>query len=206
MPMFKWIPREEKFFDMFEAAGDNIKRGSELLVQMMENYDDPKNQARAIKQIEHDGDTITHNIIQKLNQTFITPIDREDIYSLTSALDDVLDLIEEVSDRLVMYQVESPTETAKELARIIHQSTTEIVKGLVLLRKPGDVRPVCIEINRLENEADRVSRAAVAKLFHEEQNPIIILKWKEIYEHLEEATDRCEDVANSLESITLKYA
>ena len=201
-----WIPRKEKFFDLFESAANNMHRGAELLVQMMQNYQDPKKQAETIKKVEHDGDTITHDIIYKLNQTFITPIDREDIYSLTSALDDVLDLIEAVSDRMVMYRVETPTEVARQLAEIIHQSTSEIIKGVELLRKPGDVMPHCIEINRLENEADRISRDAVAQLFHKEQDPITILKWKEIYEHLEEATDRCEDVADVLEAITLKYA
>jgi uncharacterized protein len=204
--MPSWLPRKEKFFDLFEAAAKNIHHGSELLVQMMQNYQDPEKQAETIKQVEHDGDTITHDIIHKLNQTFITPIDREDIYSLTNALDDVLDLIESVSDRMVMYKVQKPTEVARQLAEIIYRSSSEIVKGVELLRKSGDVRPYCIEINRLENEADRISRDAVAQLFHEEQDPITVLKWKEIYEHLEEATDRCEDVADSLEAITLKYA
>ena len=204
--MFRWIPREEKFFEMFEAAARNIHRGAELLVEMMEDYHDPEKQADAILQVEHQGDTITHDIIHKLNQTFITPIDREDIYSLASALDDVLDLIEAVSDRMLMYRVQEPTEVAKQLAVVIRKSTSEIVKGVTLLGKAGDVSPHCIEINRLENEADRLSRDAVAGLFHQEQDPITILKWKELYEHLEEATDRCEDVANVLEAITLKYA
>lgn len=204
--MFRLIPREEKFFEMFEAAARNIHRGAELLVEMMENYHDPEKQADAILQVEHQGDTITHDIIHKLNQTFITPIDREDIYSLASALDDVLDLIEAVSDRMLMYKVQEPTEVAKQLTVVIHKSTDAIVKGVTLLGKAGNVSPHCIEINRLENEADRLSRDAVAQLFHKEQDPITVLKWKEIYEHLEEATDRCEDVADVLEAITLKYA
>lgn len=202
--MFRLIPREEKFFEMFEAAARNIHRGAELLVEMMEDYHDPEKQADAILQVEHQGDTITHDIIHKLNQTFITPIDREDIYSLAGALDDVLDLIEAVSDRMLMYRVQEPTEVAKQLAVVIRQSTSEIVKGVTLLGKAGDVRPHCIEINRLENEADRLSRDAVAALFHSERDPITILKWKELYEHLEEATDRCEDVANIVENIVLK--
>ena len=204
--MFSLIPRSPKFFDMFELASNNIHRGAELLLQMMTDYHDPKKQAEDIQRVERDGDTITHDIIYKLNQTFITPIDREDIYTLTSALDDVLDLIEAVSDRMVMYRVQKPTEIARQLAEIIHRSTAEIVKGVELLRKTGDVRPYCIEINRLENEADRISRDAVAQLFHHERDPITVLKWKELYEHLEEATDRCEDVSDVLEAITLKYA
>jgi len=116
--VFRLIPREEKFFEMFEAAARNIHRGAELLVEMMEDYHDPEKQADAILQVEHQGDTITHDIIHKLNQTFITPIDREDIYSLAGALDDVLDLIEAVSDRMLMYRVQEPTEVAKQLAEL----------------------------------------------------------------------------------------
>ncbi|HEY5594454.1 MAG TPA: DUF47 family protein [Nitrospiria bacterium] len=202
--MFRLIPREEKFFEMFEASARNIHRGAYLLREMMEQYRDPEKQADAIMEVEHQGDTITHDIIHKLNQTFITPIDREDIYALSSALDDVLDLIESVSDRMVMYKIKEPTETARRLAGIIFKSAEEIVKGVGLLKALGDVRPYCIEINRLENEADRVSRDAVADLFENVRDPILVLKWKELYEHLEEATDRCEDVANILENIVLK--
>ena len=202
--MFRLIPREEKFFEMFEASARNIHRGAYLLREMMEQYQDPEKQADAIMEVEHQGDTITHDIIHKLNQTFITPIDREDIYALSSALDDVLDLIESVSDRMVMYKIKEPTETARRLAGIIFKSAEEIVKGVGLLKALGDVRPYCIEINRLENEADRVSRDAVADLFENVCDPILVLKWKELYEHLEEATDRCEDVANILENIVLK--
>ncbi|MBI3596907.1 MAG: DUF47 domain-containing protein [Nitrospirae bacterium] len=202
--MFRLIPREEKFFEMFEAAAQNIHRGAHLLKEMMETYRDPEKQAEAILQVEHQGDTITHDIVHKLNQTFITPIDREDIYALSSALDDVLDLIEAVSDRMIMYKIKTPTETARRLADVIFKSAEEIVKGVGLLKAVGNVKPYCIEINRLENEADRISRDAVAALFDNERDPIMILKWKEIYEHLEEATDRCEDVANILENVVLK--
>jgi len=202
--MFRLIPREEKFFEMFEAAAQNIHRGAYLLKEMMETYRDPEKQAEAILEVEHAGDTITHDIVHKLNQTFITPIDREDIYALSSALDDVLDLIEAVSDRMIMYKIKTPTETARRLAEVIFKSAEEIVKGVGLLKAVGNVKPYCIEINRLENEADRISRDAVAALFENERDPIMILKWKEIYEHLEEATDRCEDVANILENVVLK--
>ena len=202
--MFRLIPREEKFYEMFEAAAKNIDRGAGFLQEMMEHYREPEKQAEFIREIEHQGDTITHDIIHKLNQTFITPIDREDIYALSSALDDVLDLIEAVSDRMVMYKIAEPTEIAKRLAGIIFKSAEEIVKGVGLLKTVGNVGPSCIEINRLENEADRISRDAVADLFEKERDPITVLKWKEIYEHLEETTDRCEDVANILENIILK--
>ena len=202
--MFNLIPKEEKYYEMFEAAARNIHRGAEILQEMMENYREPEKQAAEIRDVEHRGDTITHDIIRKLNQTFITPIDREDIYDLSSALDDVLDMIEAVSDRMVMYKIEAPTEVARQLAGIIFRSAEEIVKGVGQVRTIGNVGPYCIEINRLENEADRISRDAVAALFDQERDPIVIMKWKEIYEHLEEATDRCEDVANILESVILK--
>jgi len=204
--MFRWIPREEKFFEMFEAAARNIVRGAQLLQELMEHYQNPEKQAEVILEVENIGDTITHDIIHKLNQAFITPIDREDIYALSSALDDVLDLIEAVSDRMIMYKITETTEIAKRLSDIIYKSAEEIMKGVYLLRTVGDVRPCCIEINRLENEADRIARDAVAELFEKERDPIAILKWKEIYEHLEEATDRCEDVANILENIILKHS
>ena len=202
--MFGLIPKEEKYYEMFEAAARNIHKGSRLLREMIDQYQEPEQKAKIIRDVEHEGDTITHDIIRKLNQTFITPIDREDIYALTSALDDVLDMIEAISDRMVMYKISAPTERARQLVGIIFKSTEEIVKAVAQLRKLGDVGPYCIEINRLENEADRVSRDAVADLFERERDPIEIMKWKEIYEQLEEATDKCEDVANILENIILK--
>ncbi len=202
--MFKFFPREDNYFEMFEAAARNIHRGADLLKGLMEDYRQPEKQAEAILAVEHEGDAVTHDIVRKLNQTFITPIDREDIYALASALDDVLDMIEAVADRLIMYKIEKPTETARLLARIIFKMAEEVVKGVGLLRTKSDVTPHCIEINRLENEADRISRDAVAALFEHERDPIHVMKWKELYEHLEEATDRCEDVANILENIVLK--
>jgi len=204
--MFRWIPREEAFFEMFGQAAQNIQRGALALKKMMENYRDPGRQAEELKKIEHDGDTITHEIVKKLNQTFITPIDREDIYALTCAMDDVLDLIEAVADRMVVFKVREPTAEARKLADLIVRSCDQIVQGIALLGKSQDLSRYCVEINRLENEADRVTRDAIAKLFEKEQDPIAVIKWKEIYENLEEATDRCEDVANVLENISLKNA
>ncbi len=202
--MFRLIPKEEKFFDLFESSAANINEGGRLLVDLMEDFTQVEQKARRIKEIEHQGDMLTHDIIRKLNQTFITPIDREDIYSLASSLDDVLDFIEAVADRMVIYKIDKPTSEAKKLAGIIHQSTDEIVKAIRLLRTLKKIYEHCVEINRLENEADRINRDAIARLFDEVRDPTAIIKWKEIYEFLEEATDRCEDVANVIERIALK--
>jgi predicted phosphate transport protein (TIGR00153 family) len=174
--MFRLIPKEEKFFEMFKESAENIHRGAVLLKEMMETWQDPVGMAKRIKDVEHEGDTITHNIAKKLNQTFITPIDREDIYSLTSALDDVLDLIEAIADRMLLYRVPGPTPQAKRLAQIIHDSTAEIVKGVSVLGKSNDVLKMCVEINRLENEADRITRDAIADLFQEGKDPIQVIK------------------------------
>jgi len=204
--MFRLIPRETAFFDMFRNAAHNMIEASRLLKDMMEEYKEPVEQARRIKDLEHVGDGITHDIIRKLNQTFITPIDREDIYGLASVLDDVLDLVEAVSDRFVVYKVPAPTEAAIKLANILYQSSVAVGKGIDRLGKHhADVQEWCIQVNTLENEADRISRDAISALFEKEKDPIVVIKWKEIYENLEEGTDRCEDVANILERIALKH-
>ncbi len=200
------IPKEEKFSDYFEQAAQNILRAAETLKSMMDLYLHPEESASKLKDLEHEGDKITHEIVKKLNQTFITPIDREDIYSLTSALDDVLDLIEAAADRMVLYKIASPTPEARDLSDIIHKSSQEIEKAIVLLRGLDEVYyKHCVEINRLENDADRITRDAIARLFQGYYSPYEVIKWKEIYETLEAATDKCEDVANIIESVILKH-
>jgi len=203
--MVRIIPREEKFFDFFEQAAQNILRGAEALKSMMDSYLDPGASASRLKDLEHEGDKITHQIIKKLNQTFITPIDREDIYSLTSALDDVLDLIEAVADRMVLYKIESPTPEARDLSNIIYDSAKEIARAINLLSGLDHVYDHCVEINRLENDADRITRDAIARLFQGDYGPFEVIKWKEIYETLEAATDKCEDAANIIEAVVLKH-
>ena len=204
--MFSLIPRDQAFFQMFEKAARNVIEGSRLLKEMMEDYRDPMEQARRIKDVEHVGDGITHDIVRKLNQTFITPIDREDIHGLASALDDILDLVEAVADRFVVFKVSEPTETAIKLSNILYQSALAVGDGVDLLGKShGDVTEYNVHVNSLENEADRLMRDAVSALFEQEPNPIEVIKWKEIYEHFEEGTDRCEDVSNILECIALKH-
>ena len=172
---------------------------------MMESYHDIDRQAREIKRIESAGDSITHTIIRNLNQTFITPIDREDIHALASSIDDILDLVEATADRMVVFKIEKPTAEAILLSNIIYESSEELARGIAQLGKVTDLNATFVKVNSLENEADRITRDALAKLFESEKDPIMVIKWKEIYESLESGTDRCEDVANVLERILLKH-
>jgi predicted phosphate transport protein (TIGR00153 family) len=204
--MFSLLPREEAFFELFKQAAHNMIEGSRLLKEMMEDFRDPAQKAKRIKDVEHVGDGLTHDIVRKLNQTFITPIDREDIHDLASALDDILDVVEDIADRFVLYKVPYPTEQAVALADILYQSAVEVGATVELLGKPhSDVTECSVRVNSLENEADRVSRDAISYLFEKETDPIAVIKWKEIYENFEAGTDRCEDVANILERIALKH-
>ena len=203
--MFRLIPREEKFFEFFDKAASNILDGAKVLVQMTDEQDgDLEKGWKQLEDLEHVGDKITHQIIRKLNRTFITTIDREDIHSLTVALDDVMDLIEAAAARMALYKIKRPTEEAKKLAQVILKSAEEIVKAISSLERLDEVMEHCIEINRLENEADEVSREAIADLFDKGHDPMDVIKWKEIYETMETATDRCEDVANIVEAVALK--
>ncbi|MBI3393050.1 MAG: DUF47 domain-containing protein [Nitrospirae bacterium] len=204
--MFRFFPREEKFFDLFIDAAENIRAGARLFKDMMDRGEVSERVVREIFEIEHKGDLITHDIIKKLNTTFITPIDREDIYALAAALDDVIDLIEASADRLILFKIQRPTVEAVAMADYLHRATSEIVTGVTLLKEKKFTNESCIEINRLENEVDRIHKEAIARLFDVEKDPVTILKWKEIYETIEDATDRCEDVANILEGVVLKHA
>jgi uncharacterized protein len=204
--MFGLIPREEAFFELFKKAAHNMIEGSRLLKEMMENFHAPVDQAKQIKEVEHVGDGITHDIARRLNQTFITPIDREDIHDLASALDDILDVTEAIADRFVLYKVTKPTEMAVKLADILHQASVAVGSGVDRLGLPHpDIKECSVQVNSLENEADRVSRDAISALFERETDPMVVIKWKEIYENFEAGTDRCEDVANILERIALKH-
>jgi predicted phosphate transport protein (TIGR00153 family) len=205
--MFGLIPKDEKFFVMFKEMTVTIIEGAQLLKDLMDNFENPALSQKMIKDVEHKADQLTHDIIKKLNKSFVTPLDREDIYALSAALDDILDLIDASAQRVVMYNVEAPTPEAKELAFLILKSCQTIDKAVALLG--GKLEPIaeyCMEVNSLENEADRVCREAVSRLFDEEKDPIQLIKWKEIYETLERATDKCEDAANILESVVVKNA
>ncbi|MFQ5657463.1 MAG: DUF47 domain-containing protein [Candidatus Methylomirabilales bacterium] len=204
--MFRFIPRDEKFFDLFEASALNIQQGAGALKAMTESDSDYAEWWKQVEEYEHQGDRLTHDLIRKLNQTFITPLDREDIYDLASGLDDVLDLIEAGATRMALYKIKQCTPEAKRLAALILQMTEEIVLAVQKLKDLKNIFPHCVEINRLENLADEISRDAIAALFTEGHDPVEIIKWKEIYETLETATDRCEDVADILERIVLKNA
>jgi hypothetical protein len=204
--MFGLIPKEEAFFELFKKAAHNMIEGSRLLKNMMEDFRDPAAKARQIKDVEHVGDGLTHDIATRLNQTFITPIDREDIHDLASALDDILDAVEAVADRFVIYKIVRPTESAIRLADILYQASVAVGCGVDRIgMSHAQVTECSVQVNSLENEADRVSRDAISALFEKETDPIAVVKWKEIYETFEAGTDRCEDVANILERIVLKH-
>ena len=206
MVRFRLFPRSEKFFDMFIEAARNIHQGARAFQQMLEDFHGTDEQWRTVEEYEHEGDKITHRILRTLHQTFITPVDREDIHRLTVVMDDVIDLIEGSAARMAMYRIVKPTPAALRLAGIIVRCCDQMVRGVTALPRFEFIQEHCIEINRLENEADEVSREAIADLFVEEAPPLEVIKWKEIYETMETATDRCEDVANILEEIGLKHS
>jgi predicted phosphate transport protein (TIGR00153 family) len=204
----RFIPRETKFFDMFVEIASNVVEGAQVLSDLLHNYDYQQMPAsvQKIREIEHRGDDMTHRILVKLNQTFITPFDREDIHLLASSLDDVLDFVYSASDRLLTYKIEQPSPSAKVLAAIILKQAEELKKAVGLLSKDGRLLEQCVEVNRLENEADQVSRDAIGRLFDGGYDPITLIKLKELLEILEEASDKAEDVANVLETVVLKSA
>lgn len=200
------LPREEKFFTMFEQMGQLLIEGADLLNTLLGDVTQAPVLAGEIKALEHKADNLTHTIITKLNQTFITPFDREDIHLLSSRLDDVLDLIDATSMRIVTYNIRVLGLGTQQLGQILAQQVQEIARALALLNKRDGVLQHCIEINRLEDDADRIARASIGMLFEKEENPIKLIKQKELYEVLELATDKCEDVANVIETIVLKAA
>ncbi|MFY9949717.1 MAG: DUF47 family protein [Candidatus Sulfotelmatobacter sp.] len=202
--MVRLIPKDTSFFQMFSAMSENLIAGAGALVGLFADYRDVDAKIDEIRRIEREGDELTHAILTKLNQTFITPFDREDIHQLASKLDDVLDFINASGARLVMYRITDPPPAAGELAKIILMQTQELQKAVSLMQKNGNILVHCVEINRLENEADLVSQHAIAKLFEYEKDPINLIKVKELLEFLERATDKAEDVANVLETVVLK--
>jgi len=203
---FRLIPREERFFDDFQALALQIQRGAALLEEMLRPDRPIWDKADEIKEVEHKCDFLTHEIIQRLHRTFVTPLDREDIHAMARSLDDVMDAIDASAAIVRLYQIERVRPDARELARIIFQSAEQVVCATQALGGKGGVTKCAVEINRLENEADRAHQIAVRRLFEEEKDPVVIMKWKEILDFLEDATDRCEDVANVLEGVVVKHA
>jgi predicted phosphate transport protein (TIGR00153 family) len=204
--MIRLIPRDVKFFELFADLSKNLTDGAKLLRGILEDPRDLFHRVEQLQAIEHKGDAATHAIIAKLNQTFITPFDREDIHRLASSLDDVLDFVNAAAVRLTMYKITQPPPVAAELASLIVLQSEELALGVSLLEKNGHVLEHCEEINRLEDEADHISRRAIAELFEQEKDPIQLIKLKELYEVLEFATDKAEDAANVLEAVVLKSA
>lgn len=204
----KIFPKEIDFFEMFEKASENVNRGAASLVDMMGNFEAAETKAKEIYEAEQEGDMLTHEVMRKLNKTFLTPLDREDIHALVSRLDDVLDLIWASADRAVLFKLDNPLPEAVELAKTLHETTEIMTKAISCLKdkKYSYIQEYCIEINRLENRGDRIFREALVKLFDSTKDPIVVIKWKEVIEHLEDASDTCEDVANILEGIVLKHA
>jgi predicted phosphate transport protein (TIGR00153 family) len=200
------IPREERFFDLFIEDAANVLAGARQLEAMLRTYDEPEKRAAEVRATEHRGDEISHHIGHRLEATFVTPFDREEIYALISGLDDVLDFIEEVADTFVLYRVAAPTAIAVEQASIIVKQAELLHDALAHLKGFKGLDKYWIEVHRLENEGDRIARAAIAKLFDDEQDPITLVKWKDIYGLLEETIDKAEDVANILERIVVKQA
>lgn len=199
-----FAPKEREFFDLFEEAGSNCVLAAGLLEQMLLKWPDHGETLRDVIVCEQEGDRITHDIMQRLNQTFVTPFDREDIIALASSLDDIVDFIEEVADFLGLYQIEAPTEQAQRMARVLHEATRQINGAIPRLRNLGDINHYTVEVNRLENDGDRILREALAALFNHGIDPMMVIRWKDIYERLEDAIDATETAVNTMESIIIK--
>jgi uncharacterized protein len=199
-----FAPRDRAYFDLFEEAGHNVLQSAELLERLLSDFPDNRNLAQDIRDCEHEGDRVTHEILDRLNHTQVTPIDREDILALTSALDDIVDYIEEVADYLGLYKIEAPMDQAIKLAEVLNKASRQIAEAIPQLRGFNDISAYTVEINRLENEGDRIVREAIASLFDGGIDPMVVIRWKDLFERLEDAIDATEHVAHILEGIVIK--
>jgi hypothetical protein len=199
-----FAPKEREFFNLFEEAGSNCVLAASLLERMLDVWPDHGELGRDVVVCEQEGDRITHDIIQRLNQTFVTPFDREDIIALASGLDDIVDFIEEVADFLTLYRIEAPMEQAQKMARVLHEATRAIAAAIPRLRTQKDIHHYTVEVNRLENEGDRMLREALASLFERGIDPMMVIRWKDIFERLEDAIDSTETAVNIIEGIIIK--
>ncbi|MEW6673690.1 MAG: DUF47 family protein [Thermodesulfobacteriota bacterium] len=206
--MVKFFKKETDFFEIFDCMGDNLVKTSEALIDFFNDFSEMSPKIKHIKDLEHDNDLLTHEIIRKLNQTFITPIDREDIHTLATRMDDILDMMWGAVERSFIFKLKAPTVEAVALAKTLSAMIGLLYRAVNHLKKKEYpyIQDLCIQIHGLENQNDTQFREALGKLFEEIQDPVMIIKWKDIYQNLENASDRCEDVANTLESIVLKYA
>jgi hypothetical protein len=201
-----FIPREEKFFELFVEDAQNVLTAARMLVEFFASYEQRERIASQLRDLERKGDGLSHDIGTKLEHTFVTPFDREDIHQLISRLDDIIDFIEEVADTCLLYKIDAPAPPAKEQAEIIVQQCEELVRALQKLKGFKNVSPHWIEIHRLENEGDRIGRRAIADLFTNGNDPIHIIQWKDVHTLLEDTIDACEDAANVIERIVVKHA
>jgi uncharacterized protein Yka (UPF0111/DUF47 family) len=199
-----FAPRDRVYFELFEEAGRNVMRAAQLLEELLSEFPDKRNLAQDIRGCEHEGDRITHDILDRLNHTFVTPIDREDILALASALDDIADYIEEVADYLGLYKIEAPMDQAIKLAQVLHEASIQVAEAMPHLRGFNDISAHTVEIHRLENEGDRITREAIASLFDGGIDPMVVIRWKDLFERLEDAIDATEHVANILAGIVIK--
>src|SRR5688572_12416632 len=207
MPRFSLAPKDRVFFDLLREEGENALAAAKFLRDMLKNWPDGKESlTRAIFKAEQDGDRITHSIVQRLNQTFVTPFDREDIYGLATQLDDVVDYTEEAADFLNLYQIEAPMDQALDMAEVLVASCEQLAKALEGLRGFKDLDRYWIEIHRLENDADRISRDAVASLFANGIDPMVVIRWKDIFAVLERGVDATETAAHIIEGVVIKYS
>ena len=200
--------KEVDFFEPFDKSARNVIKAASLLISLLQDMEHLEIISKEIRETEKEGDMMTHDIIRRLNKTFITPIDREDMHNLCVKIDDIVDLIWACAERITLFKITEPTDESIEIAKELLLTTEMVSKAIIALRdkKYSFVQEYCIEINSLENRIDRLYRAALGKLFDDVKDPIFLIKWKEIYEYLEDASDACEDVANILEGIVLKYA
>jgi predicted phosphate transport protein (TIGR00153 family) len=205
MARLSLVPKDREFFNLFDEAGTNILHSAQLLVRLMKQWPDAGGLGREILICEQEGDRITHDIIHRLNSTSVTPIDREDIHALASALDDIVDYTEEAADFMGLYHIEAPMEQAQQLAGVLEDACRNIAQALNRLRGFRELNHYFVEVNRLENEGDRITREALASLFRGGIDPMVVIKWKDIFERLEQAIDACEHVANILEGIVVKH-
>ncbi|MGN6103575.1 MAG: DUF47 domain-containing protein [Kofleriaceae bacterium] len=205
----RFLPRETSFFDFFEQHAALTIEGTKEFLSLVTTGANIAAKCRRISDIEHETDMITHRCVEALHKTFITPIDRDSIHRLITRMDDIMDFVEAAAERMELYELTVMTSDARDLADVLHRSAMQVevaMRGLRHLKDPQGTLKLCIDINRLENEADAILRRSVARLFKEEKDPITVIKWKEVYENLESASDRCEDVANIIEGVVLEHA